>query len=54
MPVNYDRSAPIYPPFDKIVPYPKFLVINIYGGYDLVTGKLICITNSDQMPMAQE
>jgi hypothetical protein len=43
-----------YPPFEKMVPYPKFLVVNIYTGYQLISGQMICITQDDQMPLAQQ
>src|SRR5258705_10937485 len=43
-----DKTEPIYPPFDRLKPYPKWLVINVYGGYNLVNGRLIAYTNSNQ------
>jgi len=51
---SLDFPNETYPPFDRLVHYPKFLVINIYCGYQLVTGKSICITNPDQMPSAKQ
>lgn len=37
-----------YPPYDKLDPYPKFLVIDIYGGYTLTSDRVICITDEAQ------
>jgi hypothetical protein len=48
-----DGPGEIYPPFNRVFPYPKFLVVNIYGGYTLVSGKSICITHPDQLLLAQ-
>lgn len=45
---SLDGPGETYPPYNQISPYPKFLVVNIYGGYDLTSGKLICITNENQ------
>src|SRR5258708_32381886 len=50
---DLDGPDTIYPPFNRILPYPKFLVINIYGGYTLHSGKSICIRHPDQMILAQ-
>ncbi|MEP7286307.1 MAG: hypothetical protein ABI947_11120 [Chloroflexota bacterium] len=50
---DLDGSDAIYPPFNRVFPYPKFLVINIYGGYTLLSGKSICITHPDQLLVAQ-
>jgi hypothetical protein len=41
------------PPFERLVPYPQSLIINIYGGYTLISGKMIGLTKPDQMLIAQ-
>jgi hypothetical protein len=46
-------SEPLYSPFHRLDPYPQYLVVNIYGGYTLLSNKSICITNADQMETAQ-
>jgi hypothetical protein len=51
---SLDGPNQTYPPFDKLIPYPKFLVINIYCGYTIVSGKSICITNLNQMSYAEQ
>lgn len=48
-----DGPDQTYPPFDRISPYPRFLVVNLYGGYTLHSGKLICITHPEQLFLAQ-
>jgi hypothetical protein len=48
-----DGPGETYPPFNHLSPYPKFLVVNIYGGYTLTDDKLICITNEDQTDIAE-
>src|SRR4051812_5565520 len=61
MPNNYadslgalDGPEETYPPFNRVNPYPKFLVVNIYGGYTLHSGKSICMTDPDQRLLAQK
>lgn len=50
---DLDGPNASYPPFDQLSPYPKFLVIDLYGGYILDSGKWICITQPDQMFLAR-
>ncbi|KAB2853382.1 MAG: hypothetical protein F9K46_18440 [Anaerolineae bacterium] len=49
-----DATDALYPPYHKLDPYPKYLVINIYGGYTLVSDRVICITNQNQYAEAQK
>ena len=51
---NLDGPDSQDPPFDQIVPYPRFLVVNIYGGYELLNGKTICLNDVSQTPIAQK
>jgi signal transduction histidine kinase len=49
----FNGPDPLSPPFHRLIHYPKFLVFNIYGGYTLTSGKIIGLTNPDQMLIAQ-
>ncbi len=50
---DLDSPGQVYPPFNHLLPYPQSLVINIYGGYELLSGKVIAITSPEQRFTAQ-